>query len=304
MREGATASRKAEPHFPPPTFESVPEEKAKVKVTKPIETGEIIVRGAVRVEAFRNDAGAPEPPERLQPEPQPPVGTIGWICAKWPDYKLALRDFKAALRRGALPPAEFDKAEAEYWSYFAHKLTRQERADLRSGRATAILRPVEPVWEKGEVLQLSAKQSVRVESFTRTLKGWRTEVVFEDFRSFFMKSTVGGGSTPKTDEDGYAAEPTADEIERARLDGAYTQTEDQAVPDGGEVLEDKLHRRLHAGADMKRALAHSTGKVRVDRLSLERRLADARKKHQRSTVKVLERKLKAAKASELKGVGI
>jgi hypothetical protein len=229
---------------------------------------------------------------------------MGWLCAKWPDYKLALRDFKAAIRRGALPPAEFDKAEAEYWSYFAHKLTRRERADLRSGRAAAILRPVEPAWGKGEILQLSAKQSVRVESFTRTLKGWRTEVVLQDFRSFFMKSTVGGSSVPKTDEDGYAAEPTSDEIERARLDGAYTQTEDQAVPDGGEVLEGKLHRRLHAAADMKRALAHSTRKVRADRLSIERQLQEARKKYQRSTVKVLERKLKAAKSHELKGTGV
>lgn len=291
-------SGKPEPHIPPPTFEDVPEDRSKLKVTKLTATGEIIVRNQVPVKEFRGDARAPERPKRLQPEPQEPVGTVGWVCAKWIDYRLALHQRKAAIRAGALPPEEFDKAEEEYWAYFAHTLTREERRDLARGRVVAIVRPVEPEWKKGEVLHLTKKLSARVDSITRTLKGWRTEVVIEDFRSFFMKGTVGGSSVPTTDDEGFAAEPTSDEIERARLDGAYTQTEEQAVPEGGEVLEDRLHRRLHQEAAMKRAMAMSAGKVRTDRLYLEHRLNDARKKHQRSTVKVLERKVKAAKRHE------
>ncbi len=287
-------------HFPPPTFDSVPA-SGKVKVTQPNpETGEIVVRGAVPVAEFQGDGQAPQRPERLPAEPQPPVGSIGWICASWDRYLLARRAFKAAVRRGALPPDEFDQAEEQYWAYFAHKLTREERRDLARGTTVAIVRPVEPVWEKGEVLPLSNKMSARIDSFTRTLKGWRTEVVIEDFRSFFMKSTVGGSSVPTTDDEGFAAEPTKDEIERARLDGAYTQTEEQAVPESGEVMEDKLHRRLHQEQSMKNAMAQSKGRVRASRFRLEERLNEARKKHRRSTVRHLERQLASLAEKESK----
>jgi hypothetical protein len=282
---------KPTPHFPPPTFESVPT-NGKVRVTQPnAETGEILVRGSVPVAEFRNDGQAPQRPERLPAEPQPPVGTVGWVRVKWSDYLLSRRDFKAAIRRGALPPEEFDRAEEAYWAYFAHKLTREERRDLVNGSIVAIIRPVEPVWEKGEVLELNGKQSARVEAITRVLKGWRTEVVIEDFRTFYMKHIVGGSSKPRTDGHGFAAEPTDDEKERARLDGAYVQTEAQAVPEGGEVLEDKLHRRLHQEQSMRNALTQSKGRVRVSRFLLEERLNEARKKHRTSTVRHLERQL-------------
>jgi hypothetical protein len=297
MSEAATQS-KPQPHFPPPTFADVPGDKGKLRVTRPTETGEIVVRGAVSVREYRQDGQAPNRPKRLPSEPLEPVGSRGWICAKWFDYRLALHEYKRAIRQGALAGVEFDRAEEEYWAYFARRLTRLERSDLVNGRAVAIVRPVEPEWQRGDMLPLAAKQSVRVDGVTRTLKGWRTEFGIQDFRSFFMKSTVGGSSQPQTDDDGYAAEPTDGEIERARFDGAYTQTEAQAVPEGGEVLEDKLHRRLHQEAAMKTAMARSRGRVRVSRQHLEERLNDARKKHQRATVRVLERKLQAAKSRE------
>jgi len=280
---------KPEPHFPPPTFEDVPESRRKLKVTKPNSDGEILVRGEVPVDEFRDGGTAPRRPEALGPEPQEPVGSPGWICAKWPDYLLAQRAHKQAIRRGALPPEEFEQAEAEYWAYYARKLTRSERLDLASGRAIAIVRPVEPVWGRGEILMISGKQSARVEAITRTLKGWRTEIVIEDFRTFFMKRTVSGSSKPKTDDQGYAADPTPDEIERARLDGAYTQAEEQAVPDGGDVLEDKLHARLHAEASMKGALSATKKRIRLDKHLLEERLNEARRKNWASTVRRLER---------------
>ncbi|HEY6731867.1 MAG TPA: hypothetical protein VI039_12690 [Solirubrobacterales bacterium] len=295
MSDVGTTKQKPEPHFPPPTFESVPEEgkvNGKLRVTKPnAETGEILVRGAVPVKEYRGDGQAPERPKRLPPEPVEPLGTVGWIRARWFDYRLALHKYKAAVRAGALAGEEFDQAEADYWAFFAHKLSREERSELAKGKTAAIVRPVEPVWEKGEVYELSGKQRARVEKTTRTLKGWRTEFVIEDFRSFFLKSTVGGSSAPKTDDEGFAAEPTASEIERARFDGAYTQTEAQAVPDGGEVLEDKLHRRLHEEQSMKNAMAQSKGRVLVTRHNLEQRLHDALKKHRRSTARYLERQL-------------
>src|SRR6185312_10062681 len=98
---------KAEPFFPPPTFDSVPDDPRKLRVTRPNSDGEILDRGAVRVEEFRDGGDAPRRPERLGPEPLEPVGTLGWICAKWIDYRSALHAHKLAIRRGALPPEEF-----------------------------------------------------------------------------------------------------------------------------------------------------------------------------------------------------
>lgn len=44
--------RKPEPHFPPPTLDSVPK-SGRVKVTKPNEAGEILIEGAVSPEHFK-----------------------------------------------------------------------------------------------------------------------------------------------------------------------------------------------------------------------------------------------------------
>lgn len=270
---------KPEPFFPPPTFDSVPEDPRKLRVVRPNSDGEILVRGRVSVNEFRDGADAPTLPELLGPEPEKPVGTLGWVCARWSDYLLARRAHQLAIRRGALAGDEFEKAQVDYWAYYAEKLTREERADLASGRIVAIVRPVPPVWKRGDLLPITAKMSARVGMITRVLKGWRTEVTIQDFRTFFMKRTVGGSSKPRTDEQGYAADLTADEIERARLDGAYTQTEEQAVPDGGEVLEDKLHRRLHQEQSMGNALKQAKGRRKVTMARLEERLEEARRKH-------------------------
>lgn len=291
---------KPEPFFPPPTFDSVPDDPRKLKVTRPNDDGEILVRGAVPGREFRDGGDAPARPEPLGPEPLEPVGTVGWVCAKWPDYLLARRAHKLAIRRGALPPEEFDQAETDYWAYYAHRLTREERTGLANGRLVAIVRPVEPVWEKGDLLEITGKQSARVGAITRTLKGWRTEIVIQDFRTFYMKRTVGGSSQPKTDEQGYAADPTEGEIERARFDGAYTQTEDQAVPEGGEVLEDKLHRRLHAEASMEKAMGQAKKRKQATEAQLEAALAEARAKHRKSTARHLERRLASLRGKSVK----
>lgn len=52
---------KPEPHFPPPTLDSVPK-GGKVKVTKPNEAGEIVIEGAVPVGRFK-----PERPSFITP---------------------------------------------------------------------------------------------------------------------------------------------------------------------------------------------------------------------------------------------
>ncbi|HYH54007.1 MAG TPA: hypothetical protein VD761_07735 [Solirubrobacterales bacterium] len=275
---------KPEPHFPPPTFDGLPD-KGKVKWTRPDpETGEVVIRGAVPVGEFRDEAQIPDPPA-FPTKPNPPTGSIGWIAVQWPAYEQRKEDFKAAKERY--------KVEAkEYWDHFAEKLTRRERRDLSRGRIVAVVRPFEPAWEKGDRLPITDKITAIVEAVKEIDDGYRTTVVIEDFRSFYLKPIVSGSSKPKSDEHGFGVpvDPTTEE--QARLDGAYTQSEDTF--DAGDVLEDKLHSRLHREAAMKNAMAQSKGRVRASRFRLEERLNEARKKHQRSTVKVLERKLKAA----------
>jgi len=131
-----------------------------------------------------------------------------------------------------------------------------------------------------------------------TLRGYRTVFRVIDFRPVFMKQTVGGGSKPKVDAYGYPAEPTKDEIDRARADGSYTRSPSLAVPGAGDVLDDKIHARLNTETDMKNALKQSRARHRVKKMDLERMLNEARKKHRRSTIGHLERRIASLASKE------
>lgn len=253
------------------------------------ETGEIIER-VVSASDFKPDAQIPDPPAPPT-KPTPPTGSVGWIAVQWSSYEQAKEEFAEA--------KEIYKAEAEaWWEHFAERLTVQEKRDLARGRIVGIVRPFEPAWARGDRLPITDKLTAIVEAVEEIEDGYRTEVVIEDFRSFYLKPIVGGSSKPKSDKNGYGipVDPTTEE--QARLDGAYTQAGDAF--DAGDVLEDRLYRRLHAESAMKTAMAQAGGRRRVSTLRLEQRLEDARRKHQRSTAKALERKIKAAKAREEK----
>src|SRR6185437_4562826 len=91
--------------------------------------------------------------------------------------------------------------------------------------------------------------------------------------------------------DGYAPGLTPREEERARLDGAYTTNHDGAIFDGGLVLDPEAARRLHPEQSAGNALTQSKGRVTLTRGRLQRRLAEAKAKNRRSTVRYLERQL-------------
>jgi hypothetical protein len=259
------------PHFPPPVFGKVPLEKGKVRVIAPDpETGERTV-AIVDHEVLR-------PPAKTKPRPlEPRVSPCwaGWSAIHLIDHRLRIIDF---------------------WEEHAASLTKEECSDLANKRASAILRPAEcpPSWCKGDILKVANNVEAEVREMEVTGRGHRTVLRVIDYRPWLMKQTVGGSSRPRTDKHGYASEPTDREKERARIDGNYTRSAAQAVPETDDVMDDKLAQRIHGEASMKTALAQSKGRVRISKMRLEQRLLDARTKHQTSTVKVLERKLKAA----------
>jgi hypothetical protein len=183
------------------------------------------------------------------------------------------------------------EAEIAYWEAYATSLTREERTQLAGGQATSVLRPIPASWRKGDRVDIASNVEAEVFETEETLKGHRTIFRIVDFRPLLPKRIVGGSSKPRTDDQGYATEVTKKEEERARVDGAYTTSRALAVSDTEDELDDKLHQRLHAEASMANAMKGAKRRVRVSKLQLEQRLADARKKHRRSTVRYLERQI-------------
>lgn len=197
---------------------------------------------------------------------------------------------------GVLYMFRYREEEVAFWEAHATILTKPERSNLANGRSTSSLRPIKPEWEVGDCIEVATNVIAEVIELIEGYRGWGTVFKVSDFRPWYMKQIVGGSRRPKTDEDGYAAPVNKAEEEAARVDGAYTRSRHLAVPDSedADVMDDKLHQRLHAEASMGNALKQSKRRVRASKMQLEQRLADARAKHQRSTVKVLERKIKAA----------
>ncbi len=181
--------------------------------------------------------------------------------------------------------------EIAYWEAHGASLTQDERRDFASGRATAVLRPIPPAWQKDDRVDVADKIEATVFETEETLRGHRTVFRVLDCRPWYLKQTVGGGTRPKVDQYGYPAELNDGEKERARVDGAYTRSASLAVPDSGDVMDDKLTARLHAEQSMGNALKQWKGRARTSKLQLEQRLAEAHRKHRRSTARHLQRQL-------------
>jgi hypothetical protein len=190
---------------------------------------------------------------------------------------------------------DYRELEIEYWEAHASTLTKAERSNLANARSMSSLRPIKPSWEVGERIEVVTNVTAEVLEVVESFRGWGTVFKVSDFRPWYMKQIVGGSRRPKTDEQGYAAPVDKAEEEAARVDGNYTRSRHLAVPDteDSDVMDDKLHQRLHAEAAMGNALKQWRGRARTSKMRLEQRLVDARKKNRRSTVRYLERQLEA-----------
>lgn len=236
---------------------------SRIKVRKPDPaTGELVE------EVVPADHFASKLPARPKPRPQ--------------------REFPCSRAWQALHAFDHLEAEAEYWAAHSDCLSREERRLLASEHSS-VLRPVRPTWRKGEVLRVANNVEAKVGATEWTLRGWRTVFKVTDHRAWLLKQTVGGGGRPRVDAHGYPADLTSVEKDRARVDGAYTRSPALSVPDAGEVMDDKLHRHLHAEQSMANAMKQTKQRIRLDGMRLEMRLDEARKKKWRSTVRYLER---------------
>lgn len=178
--------------------------------------------------------------------------------------------------------------ELAYWFAYGQRLTRDERSRLANGE-TSILRPIAPDWKRGDKLTIATDLTAEVTSKGWTHRGYRTAFKITDLRPFLLRQTPSANRPPAVDEHGDPLPPTAGEIYDARIDGAYTTSAAQAVPDAGAAMDDRLHRRLHAEASMANAMKQTKLSGMEKKLRLEERLAEARRKNWTGTVRYLER---------------
>jgi hypothetical protein len=251
--------------------------RGQVKVTRPdSETGEQIIE-KVRADHFK---------PKLPKLPKVNEERKGIVC---PDGEVIHTP------AGVLYVFAVREEEIAYWEAHATTLTKEERSNLANARSTSSLRPIKPEWEIGERIEVATNVTAEVLEVVESFRGWGTVFKVSDFRPWYMKQVVGGSRQPRSDEQGYAAPVNKAEEEAARIDGNYTRSRHLAVPDteDSDVMDDKLHQRLHAEAAMGNALKQWRGRARTSKMRLEQRLVDARKNHRRSTVRYLERQLEA-----------
>jgi len=186
------------------------------------------------------------------------------------------------------------EAVIAYWEFHAHILSRKERSALLNNDAHSVLRPIPPEWEPGDRMYLASNMEAEVVEVTESDRGHGTVFRIHDYRVMYLRRGVLGHDTPKTDEDGYALALDPDVERQAARDSAYTTVASQAVDEAGAVMEGHAYERIHGDRGAGRALTQSKRRVRLSIDGIEKRLREAKAKGQKATVKVLERKLKAA----------
>lgn len=199
--------------------------------------------------------------------------------------------------RSVIAMIDHREAEIEYWEAHSTCLSREEKRALLNGKSS-LLRPIPPGWKVGDVIEVTNNVTAEVLEIDGGYRGYGIVLKVADFRPWYMKRIVGGSRKPKTDEQGYAAPVDKREEESARIDGSYTRSRALAVPDeeDADVMDDKIHQRLHAEASMKQAMAGSQNRRRTTLMELEQKRLDALKNHRRSTVRHLDRRIASLKS--------
>jgi hypothetical protein len=243
-------------------------------------TGELIEE-VVRPQHFK-----PRPSRRPRPRRPARISGPGAAGLHW----LAVHDLR--------------EREALYWMGYRHRLTHQEREAIAAG-ATSVVRPIEQEWETGELLEVALNLTAEVIETTwlkRRVGGpfdvdlqYRTSFRVSDSRPFLLRRGVIGLGAPPVDKIGDPVLATKDEIDQARVDSAYTESPSRSIDGAGEEIDGTLHRQLHRhqpAANAKRQ-AKLTLAQRIEQI--ERRLCEARDRHERKKVRMIERQLENLK---------
>lgn len=185
---------------------------------------------------------------------------------------------------GALYVIAYREAEEAYWLAHAECLTSTELRKITRGRGV-LVRPIDPRWEPGRVFQVSDFISATVAETTRLIDGFRITLRIFDSRPLYPRRVA---SAPP-ERRGVKRDESKGAIEAARIDGGYTTSRAQAVPGTDEEIDDKLRRRLVEEGQLKTAMQGTLNRERQKKMSVEMRLAAARRKGHKGTVRYLER---------------
>jgi hypothetical protein len=191
------------------------------------------------------------------------------------------------------------------------RLTREQRVEIFAGNYPRIAFPGDrpcPVGP-GDVHRLSAKVSIAVLGVRRHRKTGEhiLQYAVRDDRPRLLRSGVRDfdfdAIRRSYDEHGMPAEPDAEVIERARVEGAYTTSPRAALPGEPEAVDDDTLRR-HTADAQERFAEHRQSRIAELRrrhadLPPEARLAELRQLAReqgievRSEIKAIERRLDA-----------
>lgn len=196
--------------------------------------------------------------------------------------------------RSVVHMATYREALVDFWSFHAHILARDERSALLRASTRSVLRPIEPDWEIGDRMYVASNVEAEVVEMTESERGFGTVFRIHDYRVLYLRRGVIGSGTTKTDEHGFAQKLDPNVERQAAIDSAYTTVPSQAVDEAGAVMDSHAYERIHADRSARRGLTQSKRRAKLSLRQLEERLRDAKAKHQSATVKVLERKVKAA----------
>jgi hypothetical protein len=200
--------------------------------------------------------------------------------------------------RSVIAMTSYREAVVDFWAFHAHILTRDERATLLRSGGCSVLRPIEPEWKIGARMYLASDIEAEVVEVSESSRGFGTVFRIRDYRMMYLRRGVIGTNTPKTDKEGFAAPLDLGRERQAAIDSAYTRVPGQAVDDSGAVMEPHAYEQIYGDRSSRRALTQSKRRRKLSTGQLEARLRDAEAKNQAATVKVLKRKLYAARSSE------
>lgn len=198
---------------------------------------------------------------------------------------------------------ELREKELLYWLGYRLRLTRSERLAIAAGSSSSVIRPIEPDWETGDVLDVVkdlTAEVVETSWLKRRVGGpfendlqYRTRFHLSDQRPLLLRRGVIGSGSQPVDEIGDPLLPTPSEIEQARVDSAYTSIPSRAVDGSGEEVDESLHRRLHrdTSAKMAKSQARLTRKQKIERLG--ERIDQARENGEKRKIRILERQLQS-----------
>jgi hypothetical protein len=145
--------------------------------------------------------------------------------------------------RRCLEHLDRGEREVAYWQRHARKLTAEERRRISHGDYSSIVRPLPPEWVVGAWLAVAADLEIRPEEPLWRRGSYRIPFGVRDFRVRLLRRAPRMAEA-QLDSEGRPLEPGPTAVAAARLDGSYTRSYRDAVPDAGDAVDDETLERF------------------------------------------------------------